>query len=414
MAEHIIMPKTGVTVTDCILTKWYVKKGQFVKKGDNLFSYETDKTSAEEEAPLDGIVLDILCQEGDVVPCLATVCVIGKAGEAYTRSGAEGPSAAEEEVAPEKMTPRPAQNSTKAERPYRASPRARLLAGRMGLDLAALSPSGAEGRIIARDVEAAARKLPVSGETQSAQARPAIAQVMEDCRTEYDDTQLNNIRKTIARRMTQSLTEIPQLTHNISFDATNIQAMRQRFKNCQCNPRVVNVSINDMILYAVSRVLPHYTALNAHLLENTCLRVFRGVNLGMAVDTERGLLVPVIHNADKLSLTELSQRAHALAAAAREGRLSADDLANGSFTVSNLGMLRIESYTPVINPPQTGILGVCCPVWRQRPGANGNESYPAITLSLTYDHRALDGAPASRFLCALADFLENFDMMQFE
>ena len=208
--------------------------------------------------------------------------------------------------------------------------------------------------------------------------------------------------------MSTSLSTIPQLTLNTSFDATAVLALRKKFKESTFTDEFAGITLNDMMIHAVSKVLPNFPELNAHLLDDT-LRVFDDVNVGCAVDTDRGLLVPAVVAADKMSLLEVSQNLKTVVAAAKQGNINPDLLNCGTFTVSNLGSFGIESFTPVINPPQTGILGVDGITYRMKK--NG-ETYPAMGLSLTFDHRAIDGAPAARFLKALVNYLENFDMMQ--
>ena len=218
---------------------------------------------------------------------------------------------------------------------------------------------------------------------------------------------MSNIRKVIAKSMHASLSEMAQLTLNSSFDATNLLAYRAKLKENGEALGLSKITINDMVLYAVSRVLPNYPEINANLIDNT-FRKYKHANVGMAVDTDRGLLVPVIFGAETLTLAALSANAKTLAGKAREGKLTPDEMSGGSFTVSNLGSMGVESFTPVINPPQTAILGVCCTVNRLK--ADGTV-YPAMGLSLTFDHRAVDGAPAAKFLKELCGALENFDLL---
>ena len=207
--------------------------------------------------------------------------------------------------------------------------------------------------------------------------------------------------------MHSSLSEMAQLTLNSSFDATNLLAYRAKLKENGEALGLSKITINDMVLFAVARILPKYPEINANLVGDT-FRKYKHANVGMAVDTERGLLVPVIFGAEKLSLSDISAQAKVLAGKAREGKCSPDEMSGGSFTVSNLGSMGVESFTPVINPPQTAILGVCCTTNRLK--ADG-KVYPAMGLSLTFDHRAVDGAPAAKFLKELCTALENFDLL---
>ena len=244
-----------------------------------------------------------------------------------------------------------------------------------------------------------------------APVRPApIATVAPSEMAAYEDVKLSNIRKTIARSMHASLSNMAQLTHCSSFDAANILSLRKQWKAAPEAMEVPNITINDIVLYAVSRVLLHNRDMNAHYLDDK-MRYFHHVHLGFAVDTPRGLLVPTIFNADLKSLKEIAEESKALAKAAQEGSISPDALTGATFTVSNLGSLGIEQFTPIINPPQTGILGVCAITERVRTVNGQLTAYPAMNLSLTYDHRAVDGAPASRFLQELCKTLENFSAL---
>lgn len=201
-----------------------------------------------------------------------------------------------------------------------------------------------------------------------------------------------------------------QLTHNSSFDATNMITLRNQLKASAETMGLPKITYNDILMYAVSRVLKNHPDLNAHYLGDT-MRYFDHVHLGMAVDTPRGLLVVTIFNADTKSLSEIAVECKKLAAEAQSGSINPDFLTGASFTVSNLGSFGVESFTPVINPPQTGILGVDCIIERVKKVDGVIDVYPAMGISLTYDHRALDGAPASRFLQELARTMENIQAL---
>ena len=398
MAVLIIMPKQGNTVESCILTKWHKREGDAVKAGEQLFSYETDKSAFDEAAALDGTLLKLLCEEGDDIPVLQGVCVIGSPGEDISallkdaKPQEEKPQADGAAVAAEITLPE-AQDQTALSGEFKVSPRAKRLAKSMGLDAAQALPTGPMGRVIEKDIWALAdgRKRPPQSAAPSG---------------DYKDVPLSNIRKRIGESMHRSLSDMAQLTHHSSADATAILNLRARIKAAGGA-----TTLNDMILFAVSRVLKQHKDMNAHFLGDK-IRYFSGVNLGMAVDTDRGLMVPTLFGADQLTLEDITKQAKELAEKCRNGAISPDMLNGGTFTISNLGVLGVEMFTPVINPPQTGILGVCAIIDRPRKGANGYlEIYPAIGLSLTYDHRAVDGAPASRFLMDLRKALENFESL---
>ena len=201
-----------------------------------------------------------------------------------------------------------------------------------------------------------------------------------------------------------------QLTLNTSFDASKLLALRASLKAGAEKMGLANITLNDMVLFAVSKVLLSHKDLNAHYLDDT-MRYFKNVNIGIAVDTPRGLMVPTVFASNKLSLNDLSREAKAVITEAQNGTINPDKLKGASFTVTNLGSLGIESFTPVINPPQTGILGVCGITRRVKEVDGEDVTYPAMGLSLTFDHRALDGAPAAKFLKELCFALENFDLL---
>ncbi len=431
MAQFVIMPRQGQSVESCIITTWHKKVGDTVAEGDILFSYETDKSAFDEAAQVSGTMLAILFEEGDVVPCLDNVCIIGEAGEDISamvasapaeEAAAETPAATEEvkaEVAPV-VTAAPVQ----AGELIRISPRAKNLALQTGVDMTKVAPTGPHGRIIERDINAAldagyvantaaveaflAGNPIVTEDTveEAAAEKKAEVVVSDDVRA-YDEEALSGVRRVIARQMHASLSEMAQLTLNASFDATALMNFRASLKASGEALGLGKISLNDMVLFAVSRTLLNYPEINANLVDDK-FRKFKHANIGLAVDTERGLLVPTLFASEKLSLTDLSAYAKSAAAKAREGKLTPDEMSGGSFTVTNLGSLGIESFTPVINPPQTAILGVCAITYRLK--ADGT-TYPAMGLSLTFDHRAVDGAPAARFLSDLCRALENFGLL---
>lgn len=426
MATAVIMPRQGQSVESCIIGEWFKKVGDPVQEGDILFSYETDKSSFEEPAKQAGTLLAIFYGADDDVPCLTTVGVIGEPGESYAEFApdqAAGTAEAPGMEAPAAKAPAAAAVAAPAAQAEGTalrgvSPRARNAAERLHVDPAQAQPTGPNGRVIERDIKALAQasrtgtglggRVTVADQAAApaAQAAPAV----QGADTEYQDVKLPNIRKVIAKSMFQSLSTMAQLTHTTSFDATCIMNFRKGLKAAPEQLQVPNITLNDIILFAASRVLPKHPDLNAHFLEDK-MRYFRHVNLGIAVDTPRGLMVPTLMRAEEKSLKEIAAEAKALAAACQDGSINPDLLQGASFTVSNLGTLGIEHFTPVINPPQTGILGVDCIVERVRTVDGQIAVYPAMGLSLTYDHRALDGAPASRFLQDMRAALENFQAL---
>ena len=411
MVNGVLMPKAGITVESCIIGKWRKAIGDRVAVGDILFDYETDKASFECESTAGGELLEIFFQDGDEVPCLVNVCAIGTKGEdcASLRPVGTTPAApsAPAEEAPgvrAELTP-----SAPAGTGAPVSPRARKLAETAGVDAAQAAGTGPNGRIIERDVrrlmsEGAPVREALPVEEEAFAARDSGLSGGE---AEYEDVKFSNIRRVIARGMVNSLQAMAQLTEHFSFDASAIQGYRKLLKGMEGD--CAGITLGDMLLFAVSRTILDYPDLNANAIEDGSVRRFRHVNLGVAVDTPRGLMVPTIFHADQKSLLQISREVRELAAQARSGRISPDLLAGGTFTVTNLGSTGVEMFTPIINPPQTGILGVCGITQRVRAGEDGQAVlYPAMGLSLTVDHRIVDGAPAAYFMRALCGNLERF------
>ena len=394
-AVAVIMPKAGITVESCIIGEWLKKVGDEVKEGDILFTYETDKASFECESTASGTILEILHEAGDEVPCLDPVCMVGVAGAVAAAPAAAAGAA--------------------------ISPRAKNLAQSAGVNAAEAIGTGPNGRIIERDVQTLIANKPAVAAAPAAVAAPAPAPAAAPApvaaaapaaaaEAEYKDVKFSGIRRAISKSMSTSLHTMAQLTHNTSFDASCILNYRKQLK--AAGGEYAGITLGDIILYAVSRTLLNYPDLNANMLDDNNIRLFSHVNLGVAVDTPRGLMVPTIRHADEMSLLEISKAVKQLAAECRDGAINPDKLSGGSFTVSNLGNMGVESFTPVINPPQTGILGVCGTIDRVRKGKDGGiEIYPAMGLSLTYDHRAVDGTPAAKFQKELGFNLENFTVL---
>ncbi|MCL2221820.1 MAG: 2-oxo acid dehydrogenase subunit E2 [Oscillospiraceae bacterium] len=463
MAIAVIMPRQGQSVESCVIGTWHKSPGDKVAVGDLLFTYETDKAAFEEESKVEGTLLALFFQEGDDVPCLTNVCVIGAEGESVDEfkpvSAEDHPRAAEDgrpydgHVAEQSLAatvpvlPSVAVDNLPQGDPYAPqgagvfpsapiSPRARKLAEKTGADISRAEPTGANGRIIERDIQKVidagflgTRSVTYSFgnavptglggrvtvqdlvniplENNPPNNTPAISSIWPDS----EDVPLTNVRKFIAKAMHTSLANSAQLTHHSSFDATDILNFRKNLKSLDRNhptsvrytTDVSKITITDIIIYATARVLQKHKAINAHFLDDK-IRVFNNAHIGVAVDTPRGLLVPTLFTANGHTLSELSLYMKQRIDECKNGSIAPDLLKGATFTISNLGAMGVEMFTPVLNPPQVGILGVCSIVERCKNG----KFYPAMGLSLTYDHRALDGADAARFQKDLVDFLENF------
>ena len=293
-----------------------------------------------------------------------------------------------------------------------------MIAETLGVDPTQAAPTGPYGRVIERDVRALAQAQALSPaaapvvEAAPAKAEaPAAAPVAAAPEADYVDEKFSAIRKATAKAMVRSLSTMAQLTHQHSFDASTILNLRKQLKANGEAMGMPNITINDLVMFAVSRVILNHPQLNATMPEENMIRKYNNVHLGMAVDTPKGLMVPTIFNANKLSLAELSIEAKRLAKICQEGKATPDMLSGASFTVSNVGSLGVEVFTPVVNPPQVGILGVCGTTTRIKEVNGEIKTYPGMNLCLSYDHRALDGTPASKFMKELCQALENFSLL---
>ncbi|NMC38148.1 MAG: 2-oxo acid dehydrogenase subunit E2 [Bacteroidales bacterium] len=408
MAIPVIMPKQGQSVETCIITRWFRQKGEHVNTGDILFSYETDKASFDLESPADGIILEIFRSEGEEVPVLENVAVIGNPGESAEsfRPGTQTPAESRAEEKPEAYKTGPAtgksfvhpvheQDHTKV----RISPRARRLASEKRLTISGITGTGPNGRIIFSDIERA-----IAGDTMKESVQVTDLQ-------EYTEQPLSNVRKLISKAMHSSLQNSAQLTHHMSADARRILEYRKKIKeDLSAGVKRTDITLNDIICRCVIKALGKFPEANSHFLDDR-IRTFNRVHLGLAVDTSRGLIVPAVRDADLMDLDTLSARLKAAAEACKSGNIDPELIKSSaaSFTVSNLGNYGVEMFTPVINLPQVAILGVCTIISRPADTGNGIIGFvPFIGLSLTYDHRAIDGGPATLFLREIKNQIENF------
>lgn len=444
MAVSIIMPKQGQSVETCIIAE-IKKKGDKVKKGEVIFSYETDKASFEEVSPQDGTVLECFYSEGDEVPVLQNVMIIGEPGENYSDLLAQTDIPAAEveketQQAVAKVENSPEQPALTELQPNKnnapVSPRARHLAEKEAIETSALAGSGPNGRIIEKDVRSAlenrpkltplAKKLAAeeglqpttsgSGLNGMAKSIDLSAPTNAVYGLDYEDRKLPNIRKLIAKSMQASLQNSAQLTHHLGADARRVLQLRKKAKAAfESGQLQVNITLNDFVCFAVIKALQKFPNVNSHFLGNS-IRYFKKIHLGLAVDTDRGLMVPVVRNADDLSIIGLASLLKEVAAACRKGNVNPEILSPeaGTFTVSNLGNYGVEIFTPIINLPQSAILGVNTIVPRPKDLGDGVYGFvPYIGLSLTYDHRSIDGGEATRFLKQIAEEIENLEIELF-
>ncbi len=438
MATVIIMPKQGQSVESCIITEFNKKKGDTVTKGEILFAYETDKASFEEDSPVEGTVLELFFSAGDEVPVLTNIMVIGQPGESFEEFRRGGSSSEQTFAAESQPVPVIAENpainvkSTDLIKAESAgiSPRARNLAEKECVDLENITGSGPKGRVIERDVLSAAaansKLTPLAKQIANAEsitvsqegsglAGSVTSMDLGNMNQVYSDDfelkPLTNIRKLIAKAMHTSLQNSAQLTHHLGADARRLMELRKKVKAAMEQGYPTNITLNDMVCFAVIKALKKFPQVNSHFMGDN-MKLFNKVHLGLAVDTDRGLMVPAIRNTDDLSIQGLANQLKEVANACRRGNINPELLASdaASFTVSNLGNYGVEMFTPVINLPQSAILGVNTIVLRPKDLGDGVFGFvPYMGLSLTYDHRALDGGEASRFVKQVAIEIENME-----
>ena len=443
MATIVVMPQLGNSVESCIIVEWMIAEGDTVSVDQTLASIETDKSTMEVPSTAEGTVLKLLWEEGDEVPVKDPLIIVGEPGEDISGLVPGGDAAPAEADAPAEQAaaaPEAAAPAFATERATGAvSPRARALAASNGVDASAIAEgSGPHGRVIERDVAAAIAAGPVltsaaraagvsaaegtgiggrvsvADAGRTAEAAPAAAVAAPAAAADFPGAStsapLKGVRKVVAKRMMESLTSTAQLTLNTTANAAGILAMRKKVKNADEALGLNKITLNDLVCFAVSRTLLKYPVFNAHL-EDGVLTEFEQVHLGFACDTPRGLLVPVIRSAQALGLKAFSDEAKRLAGGAIEGSLSPDFLSGGTFTVSNIGSFGIETFTPVINLPQTAILGVGAITPRPTVAADGSIGVEQrLNLSLTIDHQVIDGADGARFLRDLVAAIENIDV----
>jgi pyruvate dehydrogenase E2 component (dihydrolipoamide acetyltransferase) len=420
MATAVIMPKQGQSVESCIIVGWKKKSGDAVKAGDVICEVETDKATFEVESPASGTILALFFEAGSDVPVLTPIAAIGTPGENVDglRPGRAQPVGASGPSAGAAASPAPglAASGTSPAGPVTgngkvaASPRAKALAAARGVPLASLRGTGPGGRIVERDVQAAlAQPAAAAGAAAPAPARPSAAPA--PAVGEYQDVPLTGTRTLISERMLASLQTTAQLTMHATADAREIQALRAKLKDSPEALRLRDVTINDMVLFAVARSLLEHPDVNAHFIGGV-LRRFATVHLGFAVDTPRGLMVPVIRGAQALTLREIAAEKARLARGCREGGVTPEELGGGTFTVTNLGAYGVQGFTPVLNVPQVAILGVGAIMPGPLLGPDGSVGFvPQITLSLTINHQVVDGAPGARFLQTVSGNIARFELL---
>jgi pyruvate dehydrogenase E2 component (dihydrolipoamide acetyltransferase) len=449
MAVELRMLQMDQTMTKGKIGKWLVKEGDTVTEGQPLLEIETDKVVHEQESPADGVIAQILPEEGSNVPVNALLAIIAAPGEEVERVEADTSPEPQEPDEPEqaittpsvptktqpqqtlqtaesiKASPAAKQlaeklaidlTQVKASGPggrilesdihryietrgptptettrLKASPLARRLAKEFGLDLTSIAGSGPDGRVVRDDVLQVADEIP----TQAFRPEPAASEVVE----------LSGIRKIIAERMTMSVQTNASVTLHTEVDATILVELRGLF-NEELQKREVSLTYTDLLVKIVATALQEHRLLNATLTDEG-IHMLADINIGVAVALEEGLVVPVIRNADKIGLAAISEQVKTLAEKARNNQLTPGELQGGTFTLTNLGNFGVDAFTPIINPPECAILGVGRIV--KKPIVHNDEIAirSMLALSLTFDHRVVDGAPAAQFLQTVSQYIQN-------
>ena len=390
MASEVKLPRLGQGMESGTVTKWLKSEGDAVAKGEPLFEVDTDKVTQEVESDFSGVLLKIALQEGEA-PVGQTIAWIGEQGEEVAAPAAAPAVVAQpEEVSgtevPDTVEP-PTPTSSNGR--IKASPLARRLARERGIDLATLRGTGPEGRIVAKDVE-------------GAESRPAAPAAVPVVSGEVERIPLTNIRKTIARRLTAAW-QAPVFQLTVTADMTRANDLVARAR--ELNPDV-RITVTDLLAKVCGQALMRHRNVNVQYADDALLR-FPTANVGIAVAAPQGLVVPVLRSVERLSLAEVAgDRADAVGRA-RENKLTAQDLEDGTFTISNLGMFGIEQFVAVINPPQAAILAVGATVDTPVARNGAVEIRPILTMTLTVDHRAVDGAEGADFLRTVKQFVED-------
>ena len=386
MATEIKLPRLGQGMESGTIVRWLKSEGEPVEKGEPLYELDTDKVTQEVEADASGVLLRIAVQEGEV-DVGHTIAVIGKEGEEVPEPQEEAPAKPEAPAEPPPPAPVSRDGQTREGGRIKASPLARRIARERGIDLASLQGTGPEGRIVAEDVE-------------RAEAAPAPAAAAPAAGAEV--VPLTSLRRTIARRMTEAW-QAPAFQISMSADMSRALAIRARLVERGDTPKP---TVSDFLTKVAAAALMRHREVNA-LFEGDAVRLLPTAEIGIAVATERGLVVPVIHGCERLTIPEIAAARADLVERARSGKLQQTDLEGGSFTISNLGMYGVEQFVAVLNPPQAAILAVGAA--QETPVARDGavEIRPLMTMTLTCDHRSIDGATAADFLRTVKTFLEE-------
>ena len=428
MAYEILMPKLGLTMTEGTVEEWKFREGDYVKKGDALFSVSTDKLTNDVESEAEGVLLKILLPAGETAPCKAVVGYLGQEGESVPGGAKpdEGTAAPQTETAP---AAKPAYERRSGE-PVIASPAAKKLAREKHIELSLVEGTGPKGRITLEDVEnflkAEAEKLPVKTSPTAAklaaelgvdtttlgvEGRVMKADVLAAAESagvgrvpesnELPPVRVNSLRRSIAANMLNSWHTSPRVVYTMPVDCTAMKALRARLK-----ARGAAVSYNHIIMKVAAKALTEFPDMNARFADNSLIR-YRHVNMGLAVAKNDGLIVPNVKQCEEKSLSEIAQATERLIEAVRSGSITMEDITGGTFTITNLGNYGVTYFSPIINQPELAILGVCA--MADTPVVRDGEVVirPMMNLCLSADHRVIDGVMGAAFLKRVCELLEN-------
>lgn len=451
MAQEVLMPKLGLTMTEGTIEEWKYKEGDSVKKGDVLFSVATDKLTNDVEAEADGVLLKILLPEGETAPCKAVIAYIGEAGEVIAEGGASAEStAAQAPASSAAAVPAKAPAATRDPgTPVLASPAAKKLAKEKGVDLALVAGTGPKGRITLEDVEAYLTAPKADEPAAEVKTSPLAAKIAEELGVDVSKIQtdgrvmkadvlaaagvctaasaaeaapaisagdndeppvkVNPLRRSIAANMANSWHTSPRVTYTFAVDVTAMKALRAKLKD-SLKEQGIKLTYNHILMKVVAKALMEFPDVNASFADNMLTR-HKHVNMGLAVAKGDGLIVPNVKNADSKSLAEIAKETEALIEATRSGKIDMKDMTGGTFTISSLGPYGVRSFSPIINQPELAILGVCDIV--DTPIVCNGEIVirPMMNLCLTADHRVVDGVMASKFMKRVVELLENLYLL---
>lgn len=428
MAYEILMPKLGLTMTEGTVEEWKFREGDYVKKGDALFSVSTDKLTNDVESEAEGVLLKILLPAGETAPCKAVVGYLGQEGESVPGGAKpdEGTAAPQTETAP---AAKPAYERRSGE-PVIASPAAKKLAREKHIELSLVEGTGPKGRITLEDVEnflkAEAEKLPVKTSPTAAklaaelgvdtttlgvEGRVMKADVLAAAESagvgrvpesnELPPVRVNSLRRSIAANMLNSWHTSPRVVYTMPVDCTAMKALRAQLK-----ARGAAVSYNHIIMKVAAKALTEFPDMNARFADNSLIR-YRHVNMGLAVAKNDGLIVPNVKQCEEKSLSEIAQATERLIETVRSGSITMEDITGGTFTITNLGNYGVTYFSPIINQPELAILGVCA--MADTPVVRDGEVVirPMMNLCLSADHRVIDGVMGAAFLKRVCELLEN-------